>query len=41
MYEPLPPLTDKSIAPVDAPLQTTLVAEVESIILQEAVLKIT
>jgi len=40
VYVPLPPITDKSIAPVEAPLQTTLVADVESVILQEAVLKI-
>ena len=40
MYEPLPPLTDKSIEPVAPPLQTTLVEDVESAILQVAVVTV-
>ena len=40
VYVPLPPVAVKSIAPVEEPLQTTLVTEVDNEILQEPVLKV-
>ena len=40
MYEPLPPVTDKSIAPVEPPLQRISVSDTESVILQEPVVKL-
>ena len=40
MYEPLPPVTLKLIAPVEDPLHKTFVTELLKEILQDAVVKV-